>query len=160
MAIGLPKKRYKVGAMVRYKLENRREPGICCNANKRLGFDQAIPRVGCGRGRVIAMSAGAFLNQLLRCAVILALGLSLFACVGLPDWSDSPGVGELGVLEDGWEFPDLSLLPTPPGPPPSTAEHDGVVQALEAARLQNQRAGEDLGSQIENNFEYPTASSN
>jgi len=106
------------------------------------------------------MSAGAFLNRSLRCAAVLALGPSLFACVGLPDWSNSPGAGELDVLEDGWEFPDLSQLPTPPGPPPSAAEQGQVVQALEAARLQNQRAGENLASQIENNFEYPSASSN
>jgi hypothetical protein len=109
---------------------------------------------------VIGMGAGAFLSHSLRQAGLFVLGLSLFGCGGLPDWSDAPAAGDLGTLEDGWEFPDLAQLPTPPGPPPEAAEQSTAVRALEAARLQNQRAGEDLSSQIENNFEYPSASTN
>ena len=106
------------------------------------------------------MSAEAFLKQSLRHAGVLALGLSLFACGGLPDWSDAPDASNFGALQDDWTFPDLSQLPTPPALPPSAAEHIAAVRELEAARLQNQRAGENLGSQIENNFEYPTAPGN
>ena len=106
------------------------------------------------------MSSEANLKQSPRRMGILALALSLFACVGLPDWSDAPDAAQSSTLQDDWDFPDLSQLPTPPAPPPSAATHDAAVQALEAARLQNQRAAENLSSQIENNFEYPTAPSN
>ena len=106
------------------------------------------------------MSVETFSKRYLRRAGILALAPFLFGCIGLPDWSDDPVAGELGVLQGDWEFPDLSQLPTPTGPPPSATEQSVAVRALESARLQNQRAGENLSSQIENDFRYPTASGN
>lgn len=106
------------------------------------------------------MSAEAFLKRSLRQVGTLSLVLSLIACGGLPDWSDAPGADGPGAIQDDWTFPDLAQLPAPTDPPPSAAAHSDAVQSLEAARLQNQRAGENLGSEIENNFEYPTASNN
>ena len=96
----------------------------------------------------------------LRQPGILAIALFLCACGGLPDWSDAPDASEYGALDGDWEFPDLSQLPAPPASPPDAAAHSAVVQELEAARLNNQRAGESVSSQFENSFEYPSASSN
>lgn len=91
---------------------------------------------------------------------MLTLGACLCSCSGLPDWSDDPNAAALGAAQDDWAFPDLAQLPTPPGPPPSAAARGATVQTLEAARLQNQQAGENLGRQIENDFEFPVSPSN
>ncbi len=151
-----PKKRPNNTQKPWYWLEPSREPGICCKAK----FKYGILRIICCEGRLIIVRAPYLTRPTLRYGCILALGLALVACGGLPDWSAAPDTGDSGALPDGWTFPELSQLPTPPGPPPAAAARESAVQSLEAARLQNQRAGENLSSQIESNFEYPTATSN
>ena len=88
-------------------------------------------------------------------ALILFLGLSLSACTAMLSWADGQAGAEGPVV-----FPDLSQLPTSPGPPPTEEIRSATVQTLEAARSQNNGAGENLDSQIENEFEYPSSSTN
>ena len=106
------------------------------------------------------MRTGAFLEESRQYASVLALGLCLAGCSGLPNWEEGPDAVDPGVVEDDRAFPDLSQLPTPPGPPPSAAARSATLQTLEAAREQNQRAGENLDRQIDNDFEFPNSSSN
>ena len=106
------------------------------------------------------MRTGAFLEESRQYASVLALGACLAGCSGLPNWAEGPYAVAPGGVEDDRAFPDLSQLPTPPGPPPSAAARSATLQTLEAAREQNQRAGENLDRQIDNDFEFPNSSSN
>ena len=90
----------------------------------------------------------------------LALIVSLPGCTTLPSWVG----GAEPVSVDGDSsivaFPDLGQLPARPGPPPSAEARSAMVETLETARSQNQQAGENLDSQIETNFEYPSPPDN
>jgi hypothetical protein len=106
------------------------------------------------------MRIGVFIEESRRYASVLALGLCLDGCSGLPNWTDGADSGATVAVQESSAFPDLSQLPAPPGPPPSAAARGAIVQTLEAARLQNQQAGENLAGQIESEFEFPASSSN
>jgi len=94
------------------------------------------------------------------CGLILLLGVGLSGCSGLPSWADGRGADPPDAGQGAVNIPDISQLPTPPGPPPSAEQRNATVQTLKAARSQNQQAGENLDSQIENDFEFPTSSTN
>ncbi len=106
------------------------------------------------------MRNGAYMEESRLCAAVLALVVCLSGCRGLPSWADGQDAAAPGAVLQPVAFPDLSQLPPPPSPPPSAAARSATLQTLEAARLQNQQAGENLDRQIENDFEFPASSSN
>ena len=83
----------------------------------------------------------------------------LAGCTGLPSWLDErisgPSEGAAPIA-----YPDLARLPDPPAPPPTAEERADALQELGAARAANEAAAESLNQAIENDFEFPAASSN